>query len=130
LADMTTLKADMDSDGVNEYEINKILNGTAVPIVTIETISNNVDHLAKLGFITDVKTQNFLQVKIRELSHAKDMIEKMDSKDNKNPKANQIKLFNKKIDDLIRFIENKFPQTILSPAKETLIKNLESIKIK
>lgn len=129
LVNMTTLDADIDNDGTSNYKIDKVLNGTAVPPVTIETISDDVDHLVKLNFITDVKTQDFLQIKLRELSHDKNMIEKMTNKNNNNPKVNQIKLLNKKIDDLVVFIQEKFSNTISSLAKDLLIKNLNSVKM-
>ncbi|HPN54838.1 MAG TPA: hypothetical protein PLB52_02790 [Candidatus Moranbacteria bacterium] len=129
LANMTTLDADIDSDGTSDYKIDKVMNGVAAPIVTIETISEDVDHLAKLNFITDAKTQDFLQTKIRELSHDKNMIEKMINKGDNNPKNNQVKLLNKKIDDLVDFIQEKFNSTISSLAKDLLIKNLNSVKM-
>ncbi|EKD58676.1 MAG: acetyltransferases and hydrolases with the alpha/beta hydrolase fold protein [uncultured bacterium] len=129
LEEMTTLEADMDSDGRIDYEIDKTVGGEVELPVTLEMISMQVDHLAKLKFINDSKAQDFLQVKIRELIHERDMIEKMDEKNNKNPKENQIKLLNKKIDDLVGFINDKFSDSMTSLAEELLIKNLNSVRM-
>ncbi|MDX9856085.1 MAG: hypothetical protein RBS86_04720 [Candidatus Moranbacteria bacterium] len=128
LEDMSVLEGDMDGDGANEYLIEKNLDGTAELPLTAEMISRKVDLYAQLGFM-DEKTKDFLQVKMKELIHIEEMIEKMSEKEKENPKNNQIRLFNKKVDDLIGFIEGKLAEAIFSPAKEALIKNLESIKI-
>ena len=129
LDDMTTLKADMDSDGKNDYEIEKSIGDEISLPVTLEMISQNVNHLAKLNFIADSKTQNFLQVKISELIHDKKMIEKMNAKENNNPEENEIKLLNKKIDDLIGFIQGRLSENMAPLAKDLLIKDLESVKL-
>lgn len=126
---MTDLKADMDGDGENDYVVEKALNGTAELPLTVEMIGQRVDQYAKISLIVDSKTQEFLRVKLRELAGVQEMISKLDGKNNENSKNNQIKLFNKKTDDLIVFVQGKFQGIILSPARETLIKNLESIKI-
>jgi hypothetical protein len=98
-------------------------------VANIEAISQNTDHYFDLKLIADEKTRNFLQVKISELIHIQEMIAKMGGKNNENPKANQIKLLNKKIDDLADFIQGKFSNLILSPAKEILIQSLNSVKM-
>lgn len=129
LADMTTLKADMDSDGKNEYEIDKNIGKEISLPVTFEMISQNVDHLAKLNFITSSKTQDFLQIKIKEFIHDREMIEKLEEKNNKIPKANEIRLLNKKIDDLLDFISNKLDIDMTVKAQEILIHDLKSVKM-
>lgn len=130
LSQMTTLNADLDGDGKDEYELRASGNGKVVLPVTLEMISANVEHLRKLGFIKDDETQRFLQVKIKELLHARKMVEKMSQKDKNNPLENKIKLFDKKIDDLIVLISGKLVGKMNQIAQDTLIKDLESVKIK
>jgi len=129
LAGMTALEADLDRDGENDYIIEKILGGEATILTTVEQISENIVRYFEENLITDIETRDFLQIKIREIMHIQEMIAKMDDKEKMKPKENQIKLLNKKIDDLILFIDGKLEKKILSPVKETLIRSLEYIKI-
>lgn len=130
LENMTDLKADLDGDGKSEYELKPSENGTVELPVTLEMIENNVKHLEKIGFIKDSETGEFIEVKIKELMHVQNMIEKMNGKKNNNPEENQEKLFNKKIEDLIIFIGGKLADNMNSLAQNILIKDLESVKIK
>lgn len=129
LSEMGNLEADMDGDGKNEYELNG-KEGEKIELpVTLKMITGNIDHLAKLGFIKNEKTQEFLQIKVKELMHIEDMVEKMDKKDNNNPKENQLELFNKKTGDLVGFIEGKLSDDMTQIAQDILIKDLKSVKI-
>lgn len=95
----------------------------------INAILQNINHYKDLNFITDQKTADFLQVKIKDIAHTIDMIGKLGDKNNVNPKANQIKLLNKQIDDLIAFIQGKLTDSIIPTVKELLIESLASLKI-
>lgn len=128
LEGMSKIEADVDGDEEIDYAVEKNLNGIAELPLDASMISQKLDLYAQLDFM-DEKTQEFLQVKLKELIGVEEMIVKMEDKDNGNPKSNQIKLFNKKIDDLTSFIEGKLQDSILPLAQETLIKNLESIRI-
>jgi hypothetical protein len=58
-----------------------------------------------------------------------EMIDKKSWDNNANPRNNQIKLLNKKVDELVGFIQNKFGSSILSPAKDVLIQSLNFVKM-
>lgn len=130
LSEMTELQADVDNDGKLDYRIDKSDNGAAELPITIEMITEKVNILTTLGFIQNEETKDFLNVKLKELLHVGEMIEKMEKKKNDNPRKNQIKLFNKKIDDLIDFINEKLDDGMNQIAQDILIKDLESVKIK
>lgn len=130
LTEMTKLKADLDGDGKNEYELDG-KEGEKIELpITLEMISANIDHLAKLGYIKNEKTKDFLQVKLKELMHIENMVKKMDKKENDNPAENQLELFDKKVTDLIGFIEGKLDDDMSKIAQDILIKDLKSVKIK
>jgi len=130
LADMTKLSADMDNDGMIDYEVDKILGGKAVLLMSVEEINKSLDGYLESGSIFDEKTWKFLKVKINEILHVQGMIEKMDEKEKNVPKDNDTRLFNKKIDELIGFIGKKFDKSINDSAKGVLIDSLNYIKIK
>lgn len=96
---------------------------------TPETIYQNLDHYLQEGRINDEKTVDFLEKKTKQLFHIEDMIDKLQVIKNENPENNQIKLFDKKIDDINTFINDKFIQNISPLVKDILILNLEYIKL-
>ncbi|HAV11431.1 MAG TPA: hypothetical protein DCX32_02705 [Candidatus Moranbacteria bacterium] len=130
LADMTKLEADMDNDGRIDYEVDKVLGGKAVLLMSVKEIDKSLDGYLENGSILDEKTWKFLKVKMDEIIHIKQMIDKMEEKEKNKPRDNEIRLFNKKIDDLIGFIWEKFDKSIGDSAKGTLIDSLNYIKIK
>lgn len=116
------ITAEDEAGNKNEQEISFTVNAN------INSIVDNVGHYYDLGFIADEKNKDFLLVKLSEISHIFEMLAKMEGKT--LPYNNQAKLLNKKVDDLIGFIQDKFSATILSPAKELLVESLEGIKLK
>ncbi|MFA6973589.1 MAG: alpha/beta fold hydrolase [Parcubacteria group bacterium] len=116
------IRAIDEAGNVGSAEINFKLN------TTIDAIANNVDHYQNLGLITDPKTTDFLQVKIKDIAHTLDMLAKMGGKDNGNPADNQARLLNKQIDDLSGFISNKFNASIAQPARDLLVESFKFIK--
>ena len=61
--------------------------------------------------------------------HIEEMAQKMAKKENSNPYENQIKLFDKKIIEMVGFIEEKFNNDMTNIASDVLKKNLKSVKI-
>lgn len=98
-------------------------------MTNVDAIKDNINHYRNLDLITDQKTADFLQVKLRDISHTLDMIAKMGGKDNTNPAENKTELSNKQIGDLVEFIQDKLSQTIIPPAKDLLIESLNNINI-
>ena len=96
-------------------------------LILFQTISENINHYYNLKLITDRKTRDFLQVKVHELMHVQNMIAKHQGKKNSNAKLNLIKLNNKKIDELIEFINGKIKNETFG-VREILIDNLNFLK--
>lgn len=121
-----TLKITATDEAGNQSE--KELKFTIV--TNSEAISKNISHYRKIGLITDQKTANALQIRIKLISGTLDLIAKMDKKDKPKVEKVLIKLLNGEIGDMISQVQGKLAGAIQALAEELLIESLNYIKVK
>lgn len=98
---------------------------------SVDSIAANLKHFTTLGYVSQ-KDADFISTKLREVSHTDDFIFKFNEKQNLKDKpaetifSNLIRHNNKKIDDIVEFVQLK--TDILSPAKELLVESLKFLK--
>lgn len=121
-----TLKITATDEAGNKGE--KELEFTVV--TNADAISQNINHFRKIGLITNQKTANALQIRMKIISGTLDLIAKMSEKEKPKVEKALIKVLNKEIEDTINQIQGKLAGTIKPPAGELLIEGLNFIKYK
>ena len=119
-----TLKITATDETGNQGE--KELKFTVV--TSVDAISKNISHYRQIGLITDQKTANALQIRIRLISGTLDLIAKMSEKERAKAEKALIKVLNKEIDNMMDQVQGKLAGTIKAPAGELLVESLNYIK--